>query len=387
MTDFVKHSDHSRQRTSFHWSFIRIGLWASLTVLVVLIASGLWSYYQTNQLVRQAQEQAGNVLATGLANALEENVILRNYAQIEVQALQAMNSEQVQSVLVGDSDGILLAQAQRDPSTGKAQPVFINSGKKYQEPHATIQRQEKNLELVRTIGHPTKVGWVKLQIAMSKDSALLEGIHLQLLVIIGLSAIIMFVIIGFSLRNTYSQVKSTQTEIEDLNDSLHAAAFYDQLTKLPNRGLLRDRLSQSLALAARSHQQVAVCYVDLDGFKEINDTFGHDTGDAVLKEVAKRLTLSLRQHDTVARIGGDEFALVINDLGCINDCKPLLDRILINLAAPIDIGHHMVSISGSIGVSMSHEHGLNPGTLITFADKAMYQAKRGGKNQWRLYDI
>lgn len=385
MIDSLPVVDRPRKRISFHWSFIRVGLWASLAVLIILLTAGLWSYQQTNQLARQAQEQAGNGLAVGLANALEENIILRNFAQLEVQLLQTMNSDQVQSVLVTDADGTILSEAQRDPKTGKAQLIFTDAGKRSPDKAAVIEPDEDRLEIIKPIGSTTNVGWIKLQIAMTKNSALMKGIHQQLLLMNGLSALIMLVIIGFSLRNTYSKIKTTQTEIEDLNDSLHSTAFYDPLTKLPNRPLLRDRLNQALMLAARSHHHVAVCYLDLDGFKEINDTYGHDMGDKVLVEVAKRLTLTMRQHDTVARIGGDEFVLVINDLETLNDCKQLMNRILTELSQPIDIGHHMVSIGGSIGISLSHEHGVNPSTLITLADKAMYKAKRQGKNQWCIY--
>ena len=385
MTDQSLVSDLLRKRTTFHWSFIRVGLWASLAALIILICAGIWSYQHTNQLARQAQEQAGNGLAVGLANALEENIILRNFAQIEVQVLQTMISEQVQSILVTDTDGTILSEARRDALTGKPQLIFNDTGKKHPEPFTATSDGEDAIQIVKPIGNSTKVGWVKLQIAITKNNALLKGIHQQLLLMNGFSAIIMLVIIGFSLRNTYSKIKTTHAEIEDLNDSLHTAAFYDQLTKLPNRPLLRDRLRQALALASRSQHQVAVCYLDLDGFKAINDTYGHDSGDAVLVEVAKRLTMTMRQHDTVARVGGDEFVLVINDLVSLSDCKHLLKRVLIELAQPIDIGHHLVTVGASIGVSLSHEHGTNPGTLITLADKAMYQSKRSGKNQWSFY--
>jgi diguanylate cyclase (GGDEF)-like protein len=384
MTDPSHLTDLLRKRVPFHWSFIRVGLWASLAALIILISAGIWSYQHTNQLARQAQEQAGNGLAVGLANALEETIILRNFAQIEVQVLQTMNSEQVQSILVTDTDGTILSEARRDLLTGKTQLIFKDTGKKYSE-SISATPEEDTLLIVKPIGNGTKVGWVKLQIAMSKNNALLKGIHQQLLLMNGFSAIIMLVIIGFSLRNTYTQIRTTHAEIEDLNDSLHTAAFYDQLTKLPNRPLLRDRLRQALALASRTHHQVAVCYLDLDGFKQINDIYGHDYGDTVLVEVSKRLTMTMRQHDTVARVGGDEFVLVINDLLSLNDCKQLLNRVLIELAQPIDIGHHMVTIGASIGVASSHEHGINPSTLITLADKAMYQAKRSGKNQWCIY--
>ena len=387
MTNPASQESALRARTKFHWSFIRIGLWSSLSVLVILIFVGLWSYYQTNQLVRQAQEQSGNSFAVGLANALEENLIVRNYAQLEVALLQAMSSEQIQTALVADADGTILSEVTRNPVTGKPQPVFSSTGTKAPERLSVTQRQDDAIDIVKQIGTTTHSGWVKVQISTANNNPLLKGIHQQLLLIVGLSAIVMFIIVVFTLRNTYSKVQNTQTEIEDLNDSLHTAAFYDPLTQLPNRPLLRDRLNQALALSERSHHQVAVGYLDLDGFKEINDTYGHDIGDKVLVEVAKRLTHQMRHHDTVARIGGDEFVLVINDLQNLSDFERLLDRILVSLAQPIDIGHRTVAISGSIGVAFSNDHLANPGVLIALADKAMYSAKRCGKNRWQIYDV
>ena len=385
MNNLLPPSRPENSGTQYHWSFIRIGLWVSLSLLVILLLVGIWSYKQTNEVVRQTQEQTGSGLAVGLANAVEESMIVRDFGQVEVQLLQAMSNEQVLSALVANADGTIISETERNQQTGAIQVVFKNIGQRFTDRASTLETTPDTLEIIRPIGTTSKVGWIRLQIAMKHENALLNGIHQQLLLIVGLVSLIMLVIVGFSLRSTYSKIKTTQEYIEDLNDTLHSAAFYDPLTKLPNRALLRDRLQQALTLSARSHHYVAICYVDLDGFKQINDAYGHDAGDMVLIEVAKRLTLTVRQHDTVARIGGDEFVLVINDLINPNDSIPILDRIVSDLTQPIDIGQHFVNVGASIGVSVSQQHGTNPGALITLADKAMYQAKSSGKNQWCFY--
>ena len=385
MNNLLSPSRPENAGTQYHWSFIRIGLWVSLSLLVILLLVGIWSYKQTNEVVRQAQEQTGSGLAVGLANAVEESMIVRDFGQVEVQLLQAMSNEQVLSALVANADGTIISEAERNQQTGAIQVVFKDIGQRFTDRASTLETTPDTLEIIRPIGTTSNVGWIKLQIAMKHENALLNGIHQQLLLIVGLVSLIMLVIVGFSLRSTYSKIKTTQEYIEDLNDTLHSAAFYDPLTKLPNRSLLRDRLQQALTLSARAHHYVAICYVDLDGFKQINDAYGHDAGDIVLIEVAKRLTLTVRQHDTVARIGGDEFVLVINDLINPNDSIPILDRIVSDLTQPIDIGQHFVNVGASIGVSVSQQHGTNPGALITLADKAMYQAKSSGKNQWCFY--
>ncbi len=372
----------TRERTKFHWSFIRIGLWASMTAMMLLMGVGLWSYQKTNQLVREAQEQSASAFATGLASALEGQVILRDFAQIELQLMQAMNSEHIRSVTIADSEGIVLSEVVRDALSGNISILFNDAGQRMAGLSATTVRQGDMLQITKPIGLGLHVGWIKLEAMMPRDTALLQGIHKQLLIIISLGAALLISIFILGLRRTYSQVKTTQDQIEDLNDTLHSAAFYDPLTRLPNRPLLRDRLNQALALASRTHHQVAVCYVDLDGFKEINDQYGHDAGDAVLVEVAKRISLTIRQHDTVARIGGDEFVIVLNDLDNLDDCQHLMDRIMIELMQPIDIGHHMVTIGASIGISLSRQHGIDPAQLVSVADRAMYRAKANGKNQW-----
>ena len=372
--------------TQHHWSFIRVGLWASLTILVLLLSVGIWSYQQTNQLVQQSQIRTADALATGLANAIEENLILRNFAQLEVQLLQFMANEQLQHAIVTDSAGLILSEAARDPASGKVRVIYNDVGKRLPTLAASQTSHDHTLEIMQPVGNTTIAGWVGLRIAMSSDSALLEGIHQKLSLILGLGAIVMLMIVAFSLRSTYSRVKTSQSAMEALNDSLHSAAFHDPLTQLPNRHLLRDRLNQAIALAARSRKQVAVCYLDLDGFKAVNDQYGHDAGDTLLCEIAKRLTLALRQHDTVARIGGDEFVLLITELHGPEDCRGLLDRILIDVAQPVNIGGHLVNVSASIGVAMSHEHGMDPASLISLADQAMYRAKATGKNRWQRYD-
>mgnify|MGYP006268045705 CR=1 FL=1 len=378
--------ERPHKRLRHHWSFIRIGLWASLAILFALLFVGIWSYQQTNQLVQQTQERTGNALANGLANAIEENLIIRNFAQLEVQLMQFMANQQVLSVTVSDANGVILSEAHRDPITGNANIAYNNIGKILSDLKPVHTQNANVLEIMQPSGGMSNAGWIKIQITVSSDSALLEGIHQKLSLILGLSAIVMLLIVGFSLRNTYSRVASSQNEIEALNASLHTAAFYDALTQLPNRHLLKDRLQQALALAARSHNQVAICYLDLDGFKEVNDQYGHIAGDALLVEVAKRLTLSLRQHDTVARIGGDEFVLLITELHTPADCDVLLDRLLIDLAQPIVIDGHLLNITASVGVSFSHTHGADPNTLVSLADQAMYHAKTAGKNRWQVYE-
>ncbi|UYG05229.1 EAL domain-containing protein [Halomonas sp. LR3S48] len=168
---------------------------------------------------------------------------------------------------------------------------------------------------------------------------------------------------------------------------LQSMAFFDSLTELPNRILLADRLRQAMLAARRSGCKVSLAYLDLDGFKEINDRLGHAVGDRVLVTIAERLTSALREADTVARLGGDEFIIVLPEQSDVATVSGLIARLLRRIAEPIDIEGTQLYVSGSIGVvHFSPEDEIEPEQLIRQADQAMYQAKQAGKNRYHIFD-
>jgi len=167
---------------------------------------------------------------------------------------------------------------------------------------------------------------------------------------------------------------------------LEHKAHYDMLTKLPNRTLFFDRLSQAISKSKRSQKEFAVLFLDLDEFKEINDTLGHDVGDLVLIEIAKRLKNSLRDEDTVARLAGDEFLIIIEEIHAQDAISILCKKILNSLSEAITIKHTELYVTCSIGVSLYPDHTDDPKVLVKHADQAMYKAKNTGKNSFQFYD-
>jgi diguanylate cyclase (GGDEF)-like protein/PAS domain S-box-containing protein len=159
---------------------------------------------------------------------------------------------------------------------------------------------------------------------------------------------------------------------------------FDPLTGLPNRNLLHDRVSQAIHAASRSGSHLAILFLDLDHFKNVNDTLGHSTGDELLVEVGKRLKASVRESDTVARIGGDEFVIVLADADA-TDASAVATKLLDSLSQPYTIGTHLLSATPSIGVAMYPEDGTEFGVLYQHADAAMYQAKGDGRNGFRFF--
>ena len=158
-------------------------------------------------------------------------------------------------------------------------------------------------------------------------------------------------------------------------------AHFDSLTDLPNRSLFSDRLQQALQMAQRNHEQVTLMCVDLDRFKPINDTWGHAVGDEVLKQVAQRMVSCVRASDTVGRIGGDEFVVLLPESHNAEEILRVAEKIRASLAEDFIVGDLRLSISSCIGVAIYPEHGSDPTTLARSADQAMYVAKETGRNR------
>lgn len=168
---------------------------------------------------------------------------------------------------------------------------------------------------------------------------------------------------------------------------LQRIAHYDALTGLPNRVMLADRLQQAIFQSQRRNHSVAVAYLDLDGFKAVNDDHGHDVGDQLLVALSLRMKAAIREVDTLARMGGDEFVAVLVDLERHQDCQPALARLLQAAAEPVAVGDVLLQVSASIGVTLSPQDGGDADQLLRHADQAMYQAKQAGKNRYHLFDV
>lgn len=187
-------------------------------------------------------------------------------------------------------------------------------------------------------------------------------------------------------QNTgYLAVKEDISQRKEYEDKLFKQANFDHLTGLPNRTLAMDRLRQAIRLAQRSGGQVALLFIDLDNFKEINDSLGHDYGDYVLKLAADRFVACLRDCDTAARFGGDEFLLMLTELQHRDDVMPILDRIVNEFSKPFIIDDKNFLVTASIGVSLCPVDSTDAAQLLKYSDFAMYISKKGGKNSFSFY--
>jgi diguanylate cyclase (GGDEF)-like protein/PAS domain S-box-containing protein len=183
-----------------------------------------------------------------------------------------------------------------------------------------------------------------------------------------------------TLFSDISTIKAHQRQLEHI-------AHFDALTGLPNRVLLADRLQHAMAQCRRRNQSLAVAFLDLDGFKAVNDLHGHEMGDRLLVALSGRMRDALRDGDTLSRIGGDEFVAVLVELEAPNDCEPILHRLLLAAADAVQIDGTTVQVSASVGVTIYPQDGADSDLLLRHADQAMYLAKQAGKNRYHLFDV
>ncbi|MEP4891859.1 MAG: EAL domain-containing protein [Aliiglaciecola sp.] len=185
----------------------------------------------------------------------------------------------------------------------------------------------------------------------------------------------------------YVSLSTDITPMKEYQGQLERIAHYDALTNLPNRVLLADRLNQATIQCERRKKSLAVAFMDLDGFKAVNDTYGHNVGDDLLIALSQRMKEALREGDTLARIGGDEFIAVMVDLEKFEDTKHVLNRLLKAASDPVSIGNASMQVSASIGVTLYPHDNVDADQLMRHADQAMYIAKQAGKNRYHQFDI
>lgn len=188
-------------------------------------------------------------------------------------------------------------------------------------------------------------------------------------------------------KTNLRKLEKSNVDLAEANAALKLSAHYDPLTGLPNRNLLADRIEHAIKKSLRNKNIVAIAFIDLDGFKAVNDSHGHNVGDKLLKKIADKLTHVLREGDTLSRFGGDEFVAVIDDLHETSESDDIISRMLEAVSATLSVENKLLNISASIGITFYPIDNASPDQLLRHADQAMYLAKQKGKNQHYVFDI
>lgn len=369
--------------------FLRAALWSGAVTLVLAVGAVLWINNQADLMQERVQQQTGQLLVNGLSNALINALIARDYASLEARLVQTMADDQVVSAMVLDLEGRLLSRVQRNPQSGIPEPLFDQNVlplPQTAEEHFTI-RQGQLLTVWHRIEPGIGLGWLQVVIMPSQLSSLFDQtIHQMTLITVGI-ALIVLMVLGVVFTQTHGLVKAREIDLLEGQQRLEVVASQDPVTGLPNRRSLMERLAWSLGQHRQHPHSLVVTYLDLDGFKQINDTQGHEAGDHVLVEVAHRLLAAVRHGDTVSRMGGDEFVLLLENVESQAIAEDILRRVVNEIQQPISYQDASLVVTTSIGLARYPEDGQSAQSLLKRADLAMYRAKQAGKNCWMWYQI
>lgn len=352
----------------------RILLKFSITVILVLCAGSYYLYTQVNSHMRTMQNNAIQAMTDGTVAGLSNMIITRDYILLQETLRQSMDNRNIDNLVVTDTKGKILSEMVRKNDV--AEPVFTDEV--LEVPTANTQstlviKGHDRTTIWQKIDSRYLVGWLRIQINSSQYDHIVDNLTYNLIGIIVIMILFMGLLVSYQFHVAYGQFNQYET---GLLDAVHT----DPLTKLPNRLVLDSALLKSMQGAVVNNSSFAVAFVDLDGFKQINDTLGHDQGDSLLIEVAARFKKMLRDNDTIIRMGGDEFVLILNDI-VHKDLNKLLGRIVNRINEPYYLNGIKADIGISIGVTEYQVAHSTLTSLIKQADKAMYHAKRSGKNR------
>jgi diguanylate cyclase (GGDEF)-like protein len=357
--------------------------------ILMLVASGaFWIIQSSSDMVRKNQLRDGNLIAEGLANAVAPELVRKDYGALEGRLLQTAADPNVRSALVIDSQGQVLGYVHGISRDAPSHPAF--DLQKIHPPHTEHMLAEVLPNILR-VWHVVKVGvdvgWVRVDISTKYYDQSLDMTKRE---VGGLALAVMvagFCLLGAAIFRSHKLLRQRENDVKAHQLFLEDKANYDALTRLPNRSLLIDRLNQAIARNSRSNSLLAVCFVDLDNFKPINDNLGHDAGDKVLIEVAQRFLATVRGDDTVARLGGDEFVVLLGEMENEKEAELAVSRLLNSLSEPLIFSGSKIDLQASIGYALFPEDSHNGEGLLRHADQAMYQAKRSGRNCIRKYNL
>lgn len=362
------------------WALIWLTMAASVSSLFVIF----WFDYQAARIEQDKFEQSAKLLAAGLANSMENSVILRDYAELEARLKLALSDEQVVSAAVTDNKGQVLSQVERtaggETSTNYAMRTLTLPAKT-----PLFQQSGNNALFWTSVGSKRPVGYMRFEFQKTQAELSLRNLRKKILSLSLAGAILMIGFLSLLIKRFRNLFKAREEHLIAAHSELMDVAYYDSLTGLPNRRLFRELLSQEIAICGRTEQMFAIVFCDLDGFKEINDTLGHDAGDQVLIAFGRHFVQSLRQSDTVSRFGGDEFVLLLRDISSRSKCREVMDRVM---QVPKELNYvngHEIECALSAGVALYPIDGETEQSLLGNADKAMYQSKKTKNNSYTFH--
>lgn len=369
--------------------FYKLSAWSVSLSFIAILLSSVWTYYSVIQIYNSTYLKKAEQLARGAGLAIGDKLLSKDYTELESILRRLFLNKDLDLAVVADLNGKRVLTLKREKD---AEPqLFFELSQLSIDKNIDIEtRVDGNIgdkiKVLQKIDPGIPIGWLYLELSNTTEELILQKLKTNILLVATPLFIVIVIISLFLNKNLKTKVDKNELLIKTEKNFWNSRAIEDPLTKLPNRLLLHNDLRSALAEANRMNSHVGIIFFDLDGFKQVNDQHGHQTGDLLLAEVAKRLVEYVRPGDKVIRYGGDEFIIIFNNLESRLELEGLIERLSEQINSPFDINGQTLNIRASIGVTFYPLDGSNdPEVLISHADEAMYVAKKLGKNQTYWY--
>jgi diguanylate cyclase (GGDEF)-like protein len=369
--------------------FYKLSAWSVSLSFIAILLSSVWTYYSVIQIYNSTYLKKAEQLARGAGLAIGDKLLSKDYTELESILKRLFLNKDLDLAVVADLNGKRVLTLKREKDTEPQ--LFFELSQLSIDKNIDIEtRVDGNIgdkiKVLQKIDPGIPIGWLYLELSNTTEELILQKLKTNILLVATPLFIVIVIISLFLNKNLKTKVDKNELLIKTEKNFWNSRAIEDPLTKLPNRLLLHNDLRSALAEANRMNSHVGIIFFDLDGFKQVNDQHGHQTGDLLLAEVAKRLVEYVRPGDTVIRYGGDEFIIIFNNLESRLELEGLIERLSEQINSPFDINGQTLNIRASIGVTFYPLDGSNdPEVLISHADEAMYVAKKLGKNQTYWY--
>ena len=369
--------------------FYKLSAWSVSLSFIAILLSSVWTYYSVIQIYNSTYLKKAEQLARGAGLAIGDKLLSKDYTELESILRRLFLNKDLDLAVVADLNGKRVLTLKREK--GAEPQLFFELSQLSIDKNIDIEtRVDGNIgdkiKVLQKIDPGIPIGWLYLELSNTTEELILQKLKTNILLVATPLFIVIVIISFFINKNIKNKVDKNERLINKEKNFWNSRAIEDPLTKLPNRLLLHNDLRSALAEANRMNSHVGIIFFDLDGFKQVNDQHGHQTGDLLLAEVAKRLVEYVRPGDKVIRYGGDEFIIIFNNLESRLELEGLIERLSEQINSPFDINGQTLNIRASIGVTFYPLDGSNdPEVLISHADEAMYVAKKLGKNQTYWY--
>jgi diguanylate cyclase (GGDEF)-like protein len=377
-----------RRATSAQKSFYRLIVWSGSIVGVLMLVISLWTYVSVEKLIKSSRDRSISLLSAGMSTSVSDFIVTRDYGALESMLRNSFANEAIQNITVTNLNGDVLVSLFRKEDDSVALTFEIQKLPVPQDlTTEKIDDTEKgHVSIWKKIDPGVSLGWLYIKVTTRFSDQILNHMRRNTIIFATLLFALALMIVIYAIYYEVRKLNDREQALIQSNDELSDVAHHDPLTKLPNRLSLEHLMANAIDLVNKEGGILAVCFLDLDGFKSVNDCFGHKAGDQVLQIVAGRLRNMIRAEDSVLRLGGDEFVLLLGGLLTRQQAEGLLTRIIASMREPIQVGSDTATIGVSIGATLYPFDNSATSSLLSHADKAMYRAKLNGKNSWYFYE-